>query len=158
MLCVAIPFALPVLLSLAAAPAWAQQPPGVPRNVAAGAGDRSITISWDEPANAGTGVDGYEVQRKPTAGSDWLTTSHPSQLRQFTFDSTRGITNGVQYDMRVRSFTPIDNQDRRDAATRSSSNPGPCGDVWPRPPRLSWGSGSFSLRIRDAGHRRFPLA
>ncbi len=60
-------------------------------------GDRQLTVSWTAPRSPGSPVDHYtvEVSPAPSAGASFTTTG--------TSATVRGLTNGVEYTVRVRA-------------------------------------------------------
>ena len=85
----------------------APNPPAAPANLAASAGDGSVTLSWDDPSNPSISGYEYNVNHNDTgtgnfsgwsdwqsiAGSDADTTSH----------TLSGLTNGREYRFHVRA-------------------------------------------------------
>ena len=66
------------------------QPPGVPTNVVARAGDRQVNVSW----SAGTGAISYRVKRGTTSGGPYTTVAANVKALQFT---DTGLNNGTSY-------------------------------------------------------------
>lgn len=61
-------------------------------------GSGQVTISWQEPANNGSAIDRYQIDR--SVGSGWSTLSSSHTSRSYT---DTGLTNGTSYTYRVRA-------------------------------------------------------
>ena len=77
--------------------------PGVPANLMATSGDRSVTLSWDAPSAIGaSAITGYEYQQSETSGAfgtTWTAVSGGS--REITIS---GLTGATLYYFRVRAI------------------------------------------------------
>ncbi|MCQ3815050.1 MAG: fibronectin type III domain-containing protein, partial [Acidimicrobiia bacterium] len=75
--------------------------PGAPQNLAATAGDQTVSLVWEAPAsNGGADISGYSIQhRVNTEGTDWsaVTTVAADVLTQ----TIASLTNGNTYQVRV---------------------------------------------------------
>ena len=74
-----------------------------PRNVAAAAGDRQVTLSWTAPAaDGGAAISGYQYQLRAGAGAygQWTTIPGGGPSRSYI---VTGLTNGTRYFFRVRA-------------------------------------------------------
>ncbi len=81
--------------------------PGVPGDVAAERGDRSLTVSWSAPGDGGSPVTRYRVQWR--SGDNLFTGSDPSAAVSGNAGSRRvgSLTNGVEYFVRVRAVNGV---------------------------------------------------
>ncbi len=79
--------------------------PGAPANLTATAGDAQVTLSWDDPSDAG--ISGYEYRVGTTSAG--VTTWSPDWGDVSGSDATTvshvvtGLTNGTAYDFEVRA-------------------------------------------------------
>ena len=76
-------------------------PPAVPSGLTATAGDRSVTLAWDDPSDAG--ITGYEIQMRWT-GVGWgawtlIANSDSSMTSHIVTD----LTNGTEYRFHLRA-------------------------------------------------------
>ena len=87
-------------------------PPAVPSSLEVTAGNGELTLVWNAPASdGGSDVEGYIVQWK--SGPE-LFYGEPARQRLVVLDSPTtlaytisGLTNGVEYDVRVRAYNHI---------------------------------------------------
>ena len=86
--------------------------PSVPRNVQATPGDGKITLTWQAPSSWGDWTaHSFRVEWKLSSASDasWATAASPfPDTTSYVFtgtivDTTRTVTNGTAYDLRVRA-------------------------------------------------------
>lgn len=79
---------------------WTNIIPRPPTGVTAVAGDRSITISWDEPAPSSATV--YQYRYRPASGTwtDWATLTAGATAHTIT-----GLTNGTTYEVVLQTRT-----------------------------------------------------
>ena len=92
------------LTSAPTGPVWGGGPPGAPRNLAATAGDREVTLSWDPPDDNGNApaaryriewrVDGKDYDR-----NHWGT----ARSTTYTTNDQANLANGVRYFFRVKA-------------------------------------------------------
>ena len=87
---------------LPAAPAQAQTKPAVPTGMTATAGDRQVTLTWDDPNDAS--ITKYQVWHRPqaqrTGGSGWVDVPGGGTARSYT---VTGLTNGTEYQFWLRA-------------------------------------------------------
>ena len=75
-----------------------------PRNVAAAAGDRQVTLSWTAPAaDGGAAISGYQYQLRAGAGASGQWTAIPGGGPSTRSYIVPGLTNGTRYFFRVRA-------------------------------------------------------
>ena len=92
------------LTSAPTGPVWGDGRPGAPRNLAATAGNKEITLSWDPPADNGNApATGYRIEwrvdGKDYSGSQWGT----SRSTTYTTNDQANLANGVKYFFRVKA-------------------------------------------------------
>ncbi len=84
--------------------------PGEPTNVSAGAADRGLSVTWDEPSDkGGTKIINYFVRwRTKAVGSDpagdWTAQKVAGTTRAYYIT---GLTNGTAYEVQVRAVNGI---------------------------------------------------
>ena len=79
------------------------EPAGAPTGLTATAGPQRVVLSWDNPSD--NSINFYQLQQR-VAGTAWPSTS--VDLPRFFFTTTRtGLTNGTEYDFRLRSVSGI---------------------------------------------------
>ena len=77
---------------------------GIPTpTVRAVAGDRKVTLLWDDPSDSG--ISSYEYQRKTGSGSYGAWTEVPGSSATTTHYTAVGLTNGTVYAFKVRTKT-----------------------------------------------------
>ena len=92
------------LTSAPTGPVWGDGPPGAPRNLAATAGNKEVTLSWDPPADNGNApATGYRIEWRAD-GKDydkniWGTAGSTT----YTTNDQANLANGVKYFFRVRA-------------------------------------------------------
>ena len=91
------------LTSTPTGPVWGDGRPGAPRNLAATAGNKEVTLSWDPPADNGNAPATryrieWRVDGKDYSGSQWGT----SRSTTYTTNDQANLANGVKYFFRVR--------------------------------------------------------
>ena len=85
-------------------PVWGNGPPGAPVNLAATAGNKEVTLSWDPPADNGNApATGYRIEWR-VDGKDydknlWGT----ARSTTYTTNDQANLANGVRYFFRVRA-------------------------------------------------------
>ena len=85
-------------------PVWGDGRPGAPRNLAATAGNKEVTLSWDPPADNGNAPPtGYRIEWR-VDGKDydknhWGT----SRSTTYTTNDRANLANGVKYVFRVKA-------------------------------------------------------
>ena len=74
-----------------------------PGNITAMAGDRQVTLSWDDPNEAS--IAGYQYRHRPTSSSAWDPdwTHVPNSSATTTSYIVTGLTNGLEYTFEVRA-------------------------------------------------------
>ncbi len=73
--------------------------------IAVSAGNAKISVGWSTPSDLvkpGNTLSGWQVWHRQTGTSTWIKTSWMGAGTRFT-DITSGITNGTQYEVRVRA-------------------------------------------------------
>ena len=77
--------------------------PGAPTGVAGVPGVRQIALTWTAPANGGSPITGYAVERRPAGTGTWtrVTSNTGSTATSFT---VTGLTTGDSYQFRVRAI------------------------------------------------------
>ena len=77
--------------------------PGVPTNVQGTAGDASIAVTWDAPAdNGGAAITDYKVEYLSSPPGTWAEFVHPASATPST--TITGLTNGTAYLVRVSAI------------------------------------------------------
>ena len=92
--------------------------PDQPIGLTAAAGDTQVTLSWDDPADISiTGYE-YELHEQGQSAQAWATIadSAPGGVNATSY-TVAGLTNGAQYDFRVRAVNAIGSSDPSAAAT-----------------------------------------
>ncbi len=92
------------LTSAPTAPVWGDGPPGAPRNLAAAAGNKEVTLSWEPPDDNGNPpVKSYRIQWR-IDGKDY-DKNHWGTARSTTYTTNdqANLANGVKYFFRVRA-------------------------------------------------------
>ena len=92
------------LTSAPTGPVWGDGRPGAPRNLAATAGNKEITLSWDPPADNGNAPATryrieWRVDGKDYSGSQWGT----ARSTTYTTNDQANLANGVRYFFRVKA-------------------------------------------------------
>ena len=83
---------------------WGDGPPGAPRNLAATAGNKEVTLSWEPPDDNGNPpVKSYRIQwrvdGKDYSRSQWGT----ARSTTYTTNDQANLANGVKYFFRVKA-------------------------------------------------------
>ena len=85
--------------------------PGAPRIDSVTSGDGSLTVNWNPPvSNGGSAITGYRVEWKLTSAAS--TSVWPSTADKSASDRSHeliGLTNGSEYDVRVRAVNSAGN-------------------------------------------------
>ena len=83
-------------------PVWGDGRPGAPRNLAATAGNREVTLSWDPPADNGNApATGYRIEWR-VDGQDYdKTIWGTARSTTYTTNVNANLANGVKYFFRV---------------------------------------------------------
>ena len=83
-------------------PVWGDGRPGAPRNLAATAGNREVTLSWDPPADNGNApATGYRIEWR-VDGKDYdKTIWGTARSTTYTTNVNANLANGVKYFFRV---------------------------------------------------------
>ena len=68
-------------------------------------GSGRLTVAWDEPADAGYPITGYQVQYKLSSAADTAYTAVTVDPATATSTVITGLTDGTSYDVRVRAVT-----------------------------------------------------
>ena len=92
--------------------------PDSPGNFKVVPGDEQLTLSWDAPADSGSlSINGYAVQYKKTADSNWTSLSTLSTSTLKTIIGS--LENDVRYSVRVRAMNiaVLDDEDGYNWAT-----------------------------------------
>ena len=92
------------LTSAPTGPVWGDGPPGAPRNLAATAGNKEVTLSWEPPDDNGNPpVKSYRIQwrvdGKDYSRSQWGT----ARSTTYTTNVNANLANGVKYFFRVKA-------------------------------------------------------
>ena len=92
------------LTSAPTAPVWGDGPPGAPRNLAATAGNKEVTLSWEPPDDNGNPpVKGYRIEWR-VDGKDYdKTIWGTARSTTYTTNDQANLANGVKYFFRVRA-------------------------------------------------------
>ena len=90
------------LTSAPTAPVWGDGPPGAPRNLAATAGNKEVTLSWEPPDDNGNPpVKGYRIEWR-VDGKDYdKTIWGTARSTTYTTNDQANLANGVKYFFRV---------------------------------------------------------
>ena len=85
-------------------PVWGDGRPGAPRNLAATAGNREVTLSWDPPADNGNApATGYRIEWR-VDGKDYdKTIWGTARSTTYTTNVNANLANGVKYFFRVKA-------------------------------------------------------
>lgn len=81
--------------------------PGQVTGVAVAPGNATLTVTWAEPADGGSPIIEYEVQRKVSSSTLWSpigTVLVPGDQLVHTYT---GLVNGTSYDVRVRAVNAV---------------------------------------------------
>ena len=92
--------------------------PDQPTGLTAAAGDTQVTLSWDDPVDISiTGYE-YELHEQGQSAQAWATIadSAPGGANATSY-TVAGLTNGAQYDFRVRAVNAIGSSNPSAAAT-----------------------------------------
>ena len=80
--------------------------PGAPRDLAADAGDGSVSLSWVAPtSNGGSALTDYVIEYSTNNGSTW--TVYADGAGTTTSETITGLTNGTGYRFRVKAVNAI---------------------------------------------------
>lgn len=80
--------------------------PGVPVNLAATVGDKSIELSWSEPlSNGGINITDYVIEYKLTSGGVWVV--FPDGVSTITQTVVNNLSNDNSYTFRVSAVNDI---------------------------------------------------
>ncbi len=96
--------------------------PGQVTNLALTAGDTQLSATWEVPSGT---ITGYDVEYKESSASSWTDASHTGTSASHNIDS---LTNGTEYDVRVRATNSGGNGDWSDTAS-ATPQPGVPGQV-----------------------------
>ena len=75
----------------------------------------SVTIQWDQPANTGPRITGYDVQYKTSSATEWTARSHNGTDRTATVS---GLSEGNSYEFQVRARNDEGESDWSPSVTR----------------------------------------
>jgi hypothetical protein len=81
--------------------------PGQVTGVVLAPGNATLTVTWSEPADGGSAIIEYELQRKPSSSMLWPaigTVLVPGDQLVHTYT---GLVNGTSYDVRVRAVNAV---------------------------------------------------
>ena len=91
------------LTSAPTGPVWGDGPPGAPRNLAATAGNKEVTLSWDPPADNGNApATGYRIEWR-VDGKDYENHWGTARSTTYTTNVNANLANGVKYFFRVKA-------------------------------------------------------
>ena len=91
------------LTSAPTGPVWGDGRPGAPRNLAATAGNREVTLSWDPPADNGNApATGYRIEWR-VDGKDYENHWATARSTTYTTNVNANLANGVKYFFRVKA-------------------------------------------------------
>ena len=76
--------------------------PGPPTALGLTPGDAQLGVSWSATTINNTNVNGYDVEYRARGASDWSDHSHTGTTTSTTITT---LTNGLEYDVRVRAKT-----------------------------------------------------
>lgn len=122
-----------------------------------------VKISWGRPSDGGATIKGYFIQRSPAGANTWTDVVTLNNPAQFSYLIASGLTQGSNYDFRVRAFNDVGNSAfgtasgvagpaatfyANDPFTRSndplSMGTAPVGGAW------SYGNGVFGIKDEKA--------
>ena len=84
-------------------PVLGDGPPGAPRNLAATAGNKEVTLSWDPPADNGNApATGYRIEWR-VDGKDYENHWGTARSTTYTTNVNANLANGVKYFFRVKA-------------------------------------------------------
>ena len=95
-------------------PTAAQPGGGSTLALTARGGDTEATLTWLEPDDGGSAITGYHVQWK--SGSQAFSSSRQATVTTESYTRT-GLTNGTEYDFRVRAVNSVGNSTWSNEAT-----------------------------------------
>ena len=91
------------LTSAPTGPVLGDGPPGAPRNLAATAGNREVTLSWEPPADNGNApATGYRIEWR-VDGKDYENHWGTARSTTYTTNVNANLANGVKYFFRVKA-------------------------------------------------------
>lgn len=73
--------------------------------VMASASNGQLALSWSAPANGGSAITDYLIEYKPSSSPVWMPVS--DAVSASTGGTITGLTNGVQYDVRVYAVNSV---------------------------------------------------
>ncbi len=110
-------------------------PPGAPTNLAAEAGDTTVTLAWTAPgATGGADITGYEYRQSDATGDydttgsaavvDWMAIPNSATATEYTVP---GLTNDTAYFFEVRTVNSVGESEASDevTATPTAANTAP---------------------------------
>ena len=80
--------------------------PSTPAAPGVAASERKVTVSWIAPANGGTSITGYAIQRSTNGGSSWSQVT--SNTNSTATSLTDSVSNNTAYIYRVAAINAVD--------------------------------------------------
>jgi hypothetical protein len=80
--------------------------PSTPAAPSVSASERKVTVSWTAPANGGTSITGYAIQRSTNGGSSWSQVTSNTNSTATSF--TDNVSNNTAYIYRVAAINAVD--------------------------------------------------
>ena len=82
----------------------ASSPPGAPTITSVEPDEETLTVNWTAPAeDGGTDISGYRVEWKLNTTASWVGARGADKGASATSHEITGLSNGIQYDIRVRA-------------------------------------------------------
>jgi hypothetical protein len=93
--------------------------PGQVQSVALAPGDEVLTVTWLEPADGGSPIIEYTIERKPSSTPLWPALGRVTVPGDQLVHTYTGLVNGTSYDVRVRAVNAVGDGPLSVAATGS---------------------------------------
>ena len=114
--------------------------PGTPSPPMVTTSVEQLLVSWGAPANGGSPITGYDVEYRRVGVTVWSTWSHTGTT---TATTITGLTNGLEYEVRVRAENAVGDSSWSDSALGV-----------PTPPRPPSRPNPTTLRVGRVGDER----
>ena len=95
--------------------------PGAPTGLTATPGNVSVSLSWTAPSTGGAAISDYIVEYKAASASNWATFNDGTSTS--TTATVTGLTNGTEYDFRVKATNVAGNSAASATASATPSVP-----------------------------------
>ena len=95
--------------------------PDAPTGLTATPGNVSVSLSWTAPSNGGAAISDYIVEYKAASASNWATFNDGTSTS--TTATVTGLTNGTEYDFRVKATNVAGDSDWSATASATPSVP-----------------------------------